>query len=222
MAHHLEWSESEVKDMDSSVVILPQNDETGAKRNNNYELFFRRKIMKRYLLLATTAMFMAGNAMAGSIAPDGQSATIGVSVGMTAVDFISGATDIDFGTLLTDGNGEEEDLVRMSTDGTMTKLGSHLLYVPATGTAGTLTLSSYGRSTGFAIECAFNGADISASSNNQCPLEGASASGFSIKKVTIAGSDGSYTLGATLHQSSDTIIEKTNFPGVIRVVLQYE
>ena len=129
--------------------------------------------MKRYLLLASVAgcLLSAGNAWAGTPATDGQSATIGVSVGMEAVDFISAAPDINFGTLLTDGNGEEEDLVRMSTDGTMTKLGTHLLYVPATGTAGTLTLSSYGRSTGFAIECAWNGADISASSNNQCPLE---------------------------------------------------
>lgn len=179
--------------------------------------------MRRYLLLASVAgCLIANNAMAGTVDPDGQSATIGVGVGMQIVDVISKATDIDFGTLLaTTSRGG--DLVRLDNDGNITKLSENLAGAPATGTAGTLTLSSDIWHTGFGIECAWDGKDISASTDNFCPLAGESASGFYVKKVTISGSEGSYTIGATLGSDDGTgTSDHAISPGVIRVVLQYQ
>jgi hypothetical protein len=57
--------------------------------------------MKKYLLLASVAgCLMASNVMAGTPSGDGQSATIGVGVTFWGPSSITGATDLNFGTLV--------------------------------------------------------------------------------------------------------------------------
>jgi len=55
--------------------------------------------MKKYLLLATTALLATNVANAGTVGPGGQSATIGASVEIGLAPQITGVTDMDFGQL---------------------------------------------------------------------------------------------------------------------------
>ena len=176
--------------------------------------------MKKYLLLATTAMFMAGNAMAGSIATDGQSATIGVTAKLEILATIMSVSDMDFKTMTSDNEYISGDLVRMDTEGIITKISGDITSFSDTGTRGEIGVANETLVSGVDITCAATEADISANTDTKCYLD--ENDKMYIKKVTVSSlSSGSYRFGATLGLEENGGPQDIQGVEAIKVTLQY-
>lgn len=176
--------------------------------------------MKKYLLLATTAMFMAGNAMAGSIATDGRSATIGVTAKLEEAASIIEVNDMDFKTMISGNVNISGDLVRMDTSGTITKISEDIISFSEDGTKGEIQVDYFTQISGIDITCAATGVDISANTNNKCYLN--ENNEMYIKKVTMQqGTSGWYSFGATLGLEENGGEQDIQNVQAIKVTLQY-
>ena len=140
--------------------------------------------MRKYLLLATTAMLFAGNAMAGSIADNNQSATINATAEIHAVAKIEAVSDLNFGKMLIDpAIPVDSVLVSMGNDGVVTTgLTDEVVIVDDAGSVGGACASdSSSGNARFTVTCA-NGTGN--------PLEGDKCAlgdtGYSIGDVTTA------------------------------------
>ena len=108
--------------------------------------------MKKYFLLAGTALLISGQAWAGSIATDKQSATVNLKATLRSVDSkILTVTDIDFGTLVFDGT---DATFTMDNAGNITATGASVLSSPATGTPGHVEVSYSGGYPDLSVSCA--------------------------------------------------------------------
>jgi uncharacterized protein YrrD len=138
--------------------------------------------MRKYLLLATTAMLFAGNAMAGSIADNKQSATINAIAEIHAVARIEAVSDLNFGKMLLDPTIPVDSvLVSMGDDGVVTtELTDDVVIVDDAGSFGGACASDgMSGNARFTVTCA-NGTGN--------PLEGGKcalgSTGYSIGDVT--------------------------------------
>jgi spore coat protein U-like protein len=114
---------------------------------------FRRKEMRKYLLLATTAMLFAGNAMAGSVETGGQSAILNVQVNVQGACQITEASDFNYGNVWLTADASDAEL-EMSSEGTITTSSDYIAKFDEYGTPGS-----------FKIECPDG---VSASWNAGC------------------------------------------------------
>ena len=155
--------------------------------------------MKKYLLLATTAMLFAGNAMAGTVAGDGQSAEMNIKAIITQKITITNVDDMNFGKVVLgdlDGDGGYTKLVTLGTDGTLTPEGTS--QVIGTGNAGVVTVTptdTY-NDVQFDFSC---GEDLA----NSCQLMTASGSELRVINFNVLRGDGAaagkYSIGADLY-----------------------
>jgi hypothetical protein len=94
--------------------------------------------MRKYLLLATTAMLFSTNAMAAST--DGNSATVNLKATIGQVCTFTNAADMDFKTIvLKPGTGESVDFT-MSSDGTVSTSSERVITFTTAGTPGSITV----------------------------------------------------------------------------------
>ena len=159
--------------------------------------------MKKYLLLATTAMLFAGNAMAGTVAGDGQSAEMNIKAIITTKITITNIDDMNFGKVvmpsLPGGDGNTK-LVTLGTDGSLTPEGDAI--VIGTGNAGVVTVTPTDTSNDvqFDFSC---GEDI----DNYCELMSGSGSELRVINFNVSRGDGTaagkYSIGADLYARND-------------------
>ena len=178
--------------------------------------------MRKYLLLATTAMLFAGNAMAYDIAENGQSAILNVKVNVHGSCMITEAEDFNFGNVWLTPDASDARL-SMTTDGTITKAANpeYIAKFDATGTAGS-----------FKIECPDG---LSATWQAGC-VEGYGPSGncyLSLEKqsagqlfldnksgTTSEGADETISIPSTLALNKGAIGKNFDTPAV-KVIISY-
>ena len=177
--------------------------------------------MKKYLLLASVAgcLMCAGNAMAGTIADDGQSATINISAKIVGVDLITAVQDMNFGTLYVPSNIVADDKIAdMDEDGVITL--DKALRATGTSQVGYFEVT---RDIDFDIVCGSGDNITTDDATDGCSLTGLSGQELSVhvnaselddnNRVTLSG-ELYFTSGGSSGVSMDT-------SGSITVTLNY-
>ena len=179
--------------------------------------------MKRYLLLASVAgCLMSTNAMAGSIATDGQSAVVNVKARIVSADTISSVQDIDFGTIAVVGDywheSDNRPIATISTAGSVTTSDADIIIRSSTPSQnGAVTFSSEAHNV--SIVCAGD-ESLDATESTRCGCAG--GSGLCFGKVTTETDGKTIKLGATAYTESQafTVYGDIDRPA-FRVTLQY-
>lgn len=178
--------------------------------------------MRKYLLLATTAMLFAGNAMAASVATDGQSAILNVKVNVESPCQITEASDFNYGSVWLRPDVQEAKL-SMASNGGITKTGGneYIAKFDETGTPGSFKVqcaegltATWNAGCVEGYGCSGN-CCLSAGSSNEGHLEISTSSG-----VTSVGADETIYLASSLTLHEDAIGENFDAP-VVMVTLSY-
>lgn len=178
--------------------------------------------MRKYLLLATTAMLFAGNAMAGSIADNGESAILNVKVNVQGSCMITEAEDFDFGNVWLTPDASDARL-SMTTAGAITKAANpeYIAKFDSTGTAGSFKIKCPdGLSATWQADCVDG---YGSSGNCYLSLESQGAGQLSIDNqggTTSEGADETISIPSTLSLSKGAIGKNFETPAV-KVTISY-
>ena len=184
--------------------------------------------MKKYFLLAGTALLISGQAWAASVSADGQSATMTVSATLANIGEIISAQDMSFGTIVVLPSRRPTSLTKISTldaeSGEVTLYSDFAKGQIGTATRGIVNVTddleiALGSSAAFlSFTCGAGSLDGSG-----CQLTGGS-SGTGVMYVkdfnVHAGSCGANYIGASLYANSNTT-NVGSYSGTITVSVDY-
>ena len=151
--------------------------------------------MKKYLLLASTALLFSTNAWAGEITDAGHSATVNAKVTLTDATIIDYVSDMDFGTLVLGSSFASETAVaRVRSDGGGTAT-LDILSEDIVSHSGTPAVGVVASNEGYLVINEITCADGTATTAG-CTL----AEGVTIKDITYpTGGCSGCDIGATLY-----------------------
>ncbi|MEE6207244.1 MAG: hypothetical protein VZR95_04230 [Alphaproteobacteria bacterium] len=173
--------------------------------------------MRKYLLLATTAMLFSTNAMAASY--DDASATVNLKATIGQGCTFKNAADMDFKTIvLKPGSGESVEL-SMSSDGTVSTSSERVITFTTAGTPGSITVHC---PTGLTANASAGCANGYSESCGTCSFDAKGKSAAirpSLDTGTVTG-DQTVTFGGTLTVTDDVGTLSIDEP-IVKVTLSY-